>query len=80
MHAFVLHNSSGLPSRKYSLIFSLRWRPLGEDFDSEKQEIFPPKILDTIERGHFEQDGIKQTHGISVKIANNSAETAPQTW
>jgi hypothetical protein len=52
--------------------------PIGKFFDYEIQEIVPPKNHDTIKCSHFEQDGIK-THGISVKIGNKSAETAPKT-
>jgi hypothetical protein len=52
--------------------------PLGNFFDCEIQEIVPPKNHDTIKCSHFEQDGIR-THGISLKIGNKSAETAPKT-
>jgi hypothetical protein len=64
--------------RKDPFTFSLLWRLFGDVLRQIKRRLSPLKNQDTIECGHVEPDGIKP-HGISVKIAHNIAENAPQT-
>ena len=78
IRSFVPRDASFTSYKNDSVTIPLPVDSLTKKFRQRNFRYSPKKSMTQSKRGHYEQDGIK-THGISVKIDNNTPENTSQT-